>query len=95
VIETGRVGRSPVGELDVDITLVLLLLGAAVGCGMVAHSRVGEVRREMIKLAGARESAQEQEASARRELDQARSELAETERERDQLRARLNPDVGD
>lgn len=87
--EVGRVGTTPAGELEVDLQILALCIGAAILSLWVARSRVREVRAEMIKLAGAREAAQEQRASSLRELDEIRGQLEEATDERDALRRRL------
>lgn len=86
----GRVGHTPVGELDADLAVAAICIAGAAVMLWCAGRRVEEVRREQLMLAGARESAQEQEASTRRELDSARTELTAVTEERDGLRRRLN-----
>lgn len=90
MIDIGRVGHTPVGELEADLAVVALCIAFAATLLWLSTRHVDEIRREMIKLAGARESAQEQEASTRRELDSARTELTAVTEERDGLRRRLN-----
>lgn len=94
--ELGRVGHTPVGELDADLAVAAICIAGAAVMLWCAGRRLEEVRREQLKLAGARESAQEQEASARRELDGTRTELTAVTEECDALRRRLNtPEVSE
>jgi hypothetical protein len=51
--EAGRVGHTSAGELDIDLQILALCIGAAILSLWVARNRVREVRAEMIKLAGA------------------------------------------
>jgi hypothetical protein len=89
-------GTSPLGELDTDLTILALCLFSAALTVWIARSRTGEVRGELVKLAGAREAAQEQHASTLRELDQVRGQLEDVVIERDDLRRRLGtPEVGE